>query len=37
MIKGAMIKMLNKEEKEDNLRISFLDKEEYVSKNKICC
>ena len=32
-----MIKLLTSNEKEDNLRLSFLDKEDYKPKNKMCC
>ena len=38
VIKGAMIKMLNSEEKEvDNFRLSFLDKDECKPKKNFCC
>ena len=37
VIKGAMIKMLNSTEKEDNFRLSFLDKGDYKPKKKWCC
>ena len=37
IIKGSMIKLLTSNEKEDNLRLSFLDKEDYKPKNKMCC
>ena len=37
VIKGAMIKILNSTEKEDNFRLSFLDKGDYKPKKKWCC
>ena len=37
VIKGAIIKMLNSTEKEDNFRLSFLDKGDYKQKKKWCC
>ena len=37
IIKGSMIKLLTSNEKEDNFRLSFLDKEDYKPKNKMCC
>ena len=40
VIKGSMTKMLkssNRPNSENNLRLSFLDKEEIQPKNKMCC
>ena len=37
VIKGAIIKMLNSTEKEDNFRLSFLDKGDCKQKKKWCC
>ena len=37
VIKGTMLKMLNNTEKEDNFRLSFLDKGDYKPKKKLCC